>query len=134
LHYGTIFAYSISCAKNDEKSSKFCQNILTQKKKDFACNLKNRLYNVDIEERERKREREMRNLIVLNTKAELIDFLNNTSMDTLVNSVAFASDLLEMVRENDNLVEINEDLGFCDDGGWIEIDEMGYVVKDFAIC
>jgi hypothetical protein len=76
----------------------------------------------------------MRNLIVLNTKAELIDFLNNTSMDTLVNSVAFASDLLEMVRENDNLVEINEDLGFCDDGGWIEIDEMGYVVKDFAIC
>ena len=83
---------------------------------------------------ERKREREMRNLIVLNTKAELIDFLNNTSMDTLVNSVAFASDLLEMVRENDNLVEINEDLGFCDDGGWIEIDEMGYVVKDFAIC
>jgi len=83
---------------------------------------------------ERKREREMRNLIVLNTKAELIDFLNNTSMDTLVNSVAFASDLLEMVRENDNLVEINEDLGFCDDGGWIQIDEMGYVVKDFAIC
>jgi hypothetical protein len=76
----------------------------------------------------------MRNLIVLNTKAELIDFLNNTSMDTLVNSVAFASDLLEMVRDNDNLVEINEDLGFCDDGGWIEIDEMGYVVKDFAIC
>ncbi len=76
----------------------------------------------------------MRNLIVLNTKAELIDFLNNTSMDTLVNSVAFASDLLEMVRENDNLMEINEDLGFCDDGGWIEIDEMGYVVKDFAIC
>ena len=76
----------------------------------------------------------MRNLIVLNTKAELVDFLNNTSMDTLVNSVAFASDLLEMVRENDNLVEINEDLGFCDDGGWIQIDEMGYVVKDFAIC
>jgi hypothetical protein len=76
----------------------------------------------------------MRNLIVLNTKAELIDFLNNTSMDTLVNSVAFASDLLEMVRDNDNLVEINEDLGFCDDGGWIEIDEMGYVVNDFAIC
>ncbi|NDB58693.1 hypothetical protein EB001_09625 [bacterium] len=83
---------------------------------------------------ERKREREMRNMIVLNTKAELIDLLNNTSMDTLVNSVAFASDLLEMVRENDNLVEINEDLGFCDDGGWIQIDEMGYVVKDFAIC
>jgi hypothetical protein len=26
---------------------------LTQKSKDFACNLKNRLYNVDIRERER---------------------------------------------------------------------------------
>ena len=76
----------------------------------------------------------MRNLIVLNTKAELIDFLNNTSMDTLVNSVAFASDLLEMVRENDNLVEINVDLGSCDVGGWIVFDVMGYVVKDFAIC
>ena len=73
-------------------------------------------YIYGIRKKERKREREMRNLIVLNTKAELVDFLNNTSMDTLVNSVAFASDLLEMVRENDNLVEINEDLGFCDDG------------------
>jgi hypothetical protein len=76
----------------------------------------------------------MRNLIVLNTKAELIDFLNNTSMDTLVNSVAFASDLLEMVRANDNEIAIDEELGFCDDGGFIQIDEMGYVVKDFAIC
>ena len=76
----------------------------------------------------------MRNLIVLNTKAELIEFLNNTSMDTLVNSVAFASDLLDMVKANDNVLEINEELGFCDDGGWIEIDEIGYVVKDFAIC
>jgi hypothetical protein len=74
------------------------------------------------------------NLIVLNTVNELSQFLNNTTMDTLVNSVAFAGDLLEKVRANDNLIEINEELGFCDDGGWIEIDEMGYVVKDFAIC
>lgn len=103
--------------------------------KDFSCNGRYILYNESTREKRRKKERKkMRNLIVLNTKAELIDFLNNTSMDTLVNSVAFASDLLEMVRENDNLVEINEDLGFCDDGGWIQIDEMGYVVKDFAIC
>lgn len=83
----------------------------------------------------RKKERKkMRNLIVLNTVAELIELLNTTEMDTLVNRVAFAMDLLEKVRANDNLVEINEDLGFCDDGGWIEIDDMGYVVKDFAIC
>ena len=70
----------------------------------------------------------MRNTIVLNTFAELVEFLDNTSMNTLVNRVAFAMDLLEMVRENENQIEIGED------GGWIEIDDMGYVVKDFAIC
>ena len=70
----------------------------------------------------------MRNTIVLNTFAELVEFLDNTSMNTLVNRVAFAMDLLEMVRENENQIEIGED------GGWIEIDDMGYVVNDFAIC
>lgn len=75
----------------------------------------------------------MRNLIVLNTKNELIEFLNNTEMPTLVNRVAFAMDLLEWVRSNDNIVEIDESLGFWDDGGWIEVDDMGYVVNDFAI-
>ena len=76
----------------------------------------------------------MKNMIVLNTKAELIDLINNTEMSTFVNRVAFAMDLLEFARDNDNQVCIDETLGFCDDGGWIEIDEMGYVVKDFAIC
>ena len=76
----------------------------------------------------------MRNMIVLNTKAELVELLNTTEMTTFVGNVAFAMDLLEMVRANDNLIEINEDVGRCDDGGWIEIDEMGYVVSDFAIC
>jgi len=51
-----------------------------------------------------------------------------------VNKVAFAGDLLERVRANGNEIAIDEDLGFCDDGGWIEIDEIGYVVNDFAIC
>ena len=73
-------------------------------------------------------------MIVLNTVAELIEFLDTTSLDTLVNRVAFASDLLERVRANDNVIEIDENLGFADDGGWIEIDEIGYVVNDFAIC
>ena len=72
----------------------------------------------------------MENLIVLNTKAELVEFLNNTSMHTLVNRVAFAMDLLESVRANDNQISIDEDLGFMDDGGWIEVDDMGYVVDD----
>jgi hypothetical protein len=75
----------------------------------------------------------MRNLIVLNTVAELIDFLKNNNIDTLVDNVAFGSDLLDMVRSNDNVLEINEDLGFCDDGGWIQIDDMGYVVEEFAV-
>lgn len=76
----------------------------------------------------------MRNMIVLNTIAELADLINNTQMDTFVNNVAFAGDLLDHVRANDNEIQINEDLGFCDDGGFIQIDEMGYVVNDFAIC
>jgi hypothetical protein len=76
----------------------------------------------------KKERKKMRNIIVLNTFAELVEFLDNTSMNTLVNRVAFAMDLLEKVRENENQIEIGED------GGWIEIDDDGYVVKDFAIC
>lgn len=76
----------------------------------------------------------MQNMIVLNTVAELVELLDTTEMTTFVNRVAFASDLLAKVRENDNVIEIDENLGRCDDGGWIEIDEVGYVVSDFAIC
>ena len=76
----------------------------------------------------------MENLIVLNTVAELRDLINTSGMDTFVNRVAFASDLLETVRADGNEIQINEDLGFCDDGGYIRIDEIGYVVDDFAIC
>jgi hypothetical protein len=87
-------------------------------------------YNVDIRKRERKRERKMfANLIVLNTVAELTEFLNKTTLDTLVNRVAFAGDLLARVNEH-NQINIDEEIGFCDDGGWIEVDEMGYVVDD----
>jgi len=76
----------------------------------------------------------MRNLIVLNTVAELVDLINNTEMTTFVNDVAFAGDLLEKVRANGNEIAIDEELGFMDDGGFIRIDDMGYVVEDFAIC
>jgi hypothetical protein len=76
----------------------------------------------------------MENMIVLNTVAELRDLIDNGGMDTFVGRVAFALDLLDFVRANDNIIEINDDLGFCDDGGWIEIDEIGYVVADFAVC
>ena len=76
----------------------------------------------------------MRNMIVLNTKSELVNLIKNTEMTTFVGNVAFAMDLLDMVRANDNEIAIDHDLGFCDDGGFIRIDEMGYVVEDFAIC
>jgi hypothetical protein len=69
------------------------------------------------------------NLIVLNTVTELTEFLNKTSLDTLVNRVAFAGDLLARVNKF-NQINIDEEIGFCDDGGWIEVDEMGYVVED----
>ena len=75
----------------------------------------------------------MENLTVLNTVSELRDLINTTEMTTFVGRVAFAMDLLERVRHNDNMIEINHELGFCDDGGFIQIDEMGYVVDDYAI-
>lgn len=75
----------------------------------------------------------MENLIVLNTVAELTDLLNNNSFDTLVNRVAFAGDLLDHVRANGNVIDIDEEIGFCDDGGDIEIDDDGYVIRDLYL-
>lgn len=69
----------------------------------------------------------MRNLIVFNTMSELVSFLNNNGPDTLVNVAAFGMDLLDYARDNDNQIEVGED------GGYIQIDEVGYVVEDFAI-
>ena len=75
----------------------------------------------------------MDNLIVLNTVAELANFLNDNTMPTLVDRVAFGLDLLDTVRANDNEIAIDNDLGFCDDGGFIRIDDMGYVVSDLYL-
>lgn len=88
--------------------------------------------NICIMKAQEKKERiKMENMIVLNTVAELTELLNSGSLDTLVNKVAFAGDLLAMVRESGySQISIDEEIGFCDDGGWIEIDEMGYVVGD----
>ena len=82
---------------------------------------------------QRKEEMTMDNLIVLNTVAELANFLNHNTMPTLVNRVAFGLDLLDTVRANGNEIAIDNDLGFCDDGGFIRIDDMGYVVEEFAV-
>ncbi len=75
----------------------------------------------------------MENLIVLNTVAELTEFLNNNTLNTLVGRVAFASDLLGHVRTNGNVIDIDEEIGFMDDGGDIEVDNMGYVIRDLYL-
>jgi hypothetical protein len=74
------------------------------------------LYNVD-----------MRNMIIFNTMSELVGFLSSADPATLVNVAAFGMDLLDLARSSDNEIEIGED------GGFIRIDEMGYVVEEFAV-
>jgi len=74
------------------------------------------LYNVD-----------MRNMMIFNTMSELVGFLSSADSATLVNVAAFGMDLLDLARSNGNEIEIGED------GGFIRIDEMGYVVEEFAI-
>jgi hypothetical protein len=74
------------------------------------------LYNVD-----------MRNMIIFNTMSELVGFLSSADSATLVNVAAFGMDLLDLARSNGNEIEIGED------GGFVRIDEMGYVVEEFAI-
>lgn len=66
--------------------------------------------------------------IVFNTVSELYDFLDNHDVDTLVNRAAFGLDLLDRVRDNENVFNIERPV---DDGRWIEVDDDGYVVKDF---
>ncbi|MFM8758817.1 MAG: hypothetical protein ACKODS_04650 [Methylophilaceae bacterium] len=85
---------------------------------------------METKEKERKK---MENLIVLNTVAELTEFLDHTNLTTLVGRVAFGLDLLDHVRANGNVIDIDEEIGFCDDGGDIEIDDMGYVIRDLYI-
>jgi len=67
------------------------------------------------------------NMLVFNTKAELNDYLDSVGPYTLVNRAAFAADLLDFVRSNDNVFNVDY---LVDDGEWIEIDNDGYVVAD----
>jgi hypothetical protein len=69
----------------------------------------------------------MRNMMIFNTMSELVSFLSSNSPSTLVNVAAFGMDLLDLARSNGNEIEIGED------GGYIRIDEMGYVVDDFSV-
>lgn len=73
-------------------------------------------------------------MITLNTVAELTRFLeNNEHLSTLVGEVVFAGDLLNHVRSSNNAIGIDEEIGFCDDGGEIVIDDNGSVVSDMYL-
>jgi hypothetical protein len=72
-------------------------------------------------------------MITLNTVAELTNFLNNNDMPSLVGEVVFAGDLLSHVRSLNNAISIDEEIGFCDDGGEIVIDDNGNVVSDMYL-
>jgi hypothetical protein len=69
----------------------------------------------------------MNALKVFNTMNELVSYLDNTGSATLVNVAAFGLDLLDYARDNGNEIEIGND------GGWIRVDDDGYVVEDYAI-
>ena len=71
-------------------------------------------------------------MITLNTLNDLTNFLNHTDLSTLVGAVRFDGDLLRHVIENGcgNQISIDHELGFLDDGGWIEVDDNGIVVDD----
>lgn len=70
-------------------------------------------------------------MIIVNTRNELTNLLNNNELSTLVDVVRFDGELLDEVFDGEhNQIAIDEDLGFCDDGGWIEIDEFGIVIED----
>lgn len=73
-------------------------------------------------------------MITLNTRNELTDLLNNGDYHTLVGVVRFGGELLtEVLDSGYHQISIDEELGFLDDGGWIEIDDNGSVVSDMYL-
>lgn len=70
-------------------------------------------------------------MTTVNTRNELIDLLNNNDSHTFVGVVRFGGELLAEVFDGEyNQISIDHELGFCDDGGWIEIDASGNVIED----
>ena len=70
-------------------------------------------------------------MITVKTRNELSDLLNNNDSHTLVGVVRFGGVLLAEVFDGEyNQISIDHELGFMDDGGWIEIDFNGYVIED----
>ena len=70
-------------------------------------------------------------MITLNTINDLTNFLNNNELPTLVGAVRFDGELLRHVLDSGyHQIGIDHEIGFCDDGGWIEIDDNGNVIED----
>lgn len=70
-------------------------------------------------------------MMTVNTRNELTDLLNNNDYHTLVGVVRFGGELLAEVFDGEyNQISIDHELGFCDDGGWIEVDVHGNVIED----
>lgn len=72
-------------------------------------------------------------MITITNRAELTEFLNTNDLPSLVGVVVFGGDLLDSVRANGHSVSIDEEIGFCDDGGEIVIDDSGSVVSDMFL-
>jgi len=69
--------------------------------------------------------------MTVNTRNELTDLLNSGDYHTLVGMVRFGGELLAEVFDGEyNQISIDHELGFYDDGGWIEIDVHGNVIED----
>jgi len=71
-------------------------------------------------------------MITVNTRKELTDLLNNGDYHTLVGVVRFGGELLDEVYDGQyNEIRIDQELGFVDEGGWIEIFFNGKVIDDY---
>ena len=70
-------------------------------------------------------------MITVNTRNELSELLSKNTSHTLVGLVRFGGELLAEVFDGEyNQISIDHELGFMDDGGWIEIDDNGNVIED----
>lgn len=70
-------------------------------------------------------------MIIVNTRNELADLLDNNDRHTLVGVVRFGGELLAEVFDGEyNQISIDHELNCLDDGGWIEIDVHGNVIED----
>jgi len=102
--------------------------------KDFACNLKKTLYNVDIRSRKEKGDDKM---VTLSTRDELVEFLygaDSTSPDTLVGVATIGGELLAEALTHDlrdGTFHIGDFFPMGDEGEGITVDRDGRILEDY---